>query len=232
MGSIICLNVYANPNCVEQVNFYSSFKKIENYLTIDIKRKDNKSFTHYAPNLGNDSSNYGVILLESSIEKTEVEGYGNGGFKGPEEYIQRYEKFNFIGEDFWNYSKKGLSSGVMRARESQVYKLPLKQAIEYQRYTKTINLNYFLYYYQDLLILNNIKGPQKIKFYITFLHNQETGACSYYETKPFIYNFDIIDYKLTNFDGENIDYIIDKTKHYPVLKEKTFLDKLRGYYEK
>lgn len=217
---LFSFNVYANPYCKEQSNFKSSFDKIKNYLIIDIKRKDSTFFNHYTPQTPRDSMNYGIILLDSSIEKTNIDGYGSGGFAGPEEYIEKYGKFYFLGNDFWIFSKYGLSSYVMRGNSSQVYKLPIKNPIKYQEYKDIININNFLYYYRNLLHLNNIKGPQKIKFYITFLHDQNTGSCSYYETRPFIYNFNVIDYKVKNSDGYQIDYDVDKTKHIPIVQEK------------
>lgn len=233
IAAFFSLNVYANPYCKEQINFDSSFNKIENYLTISIQRKDKQLFESYTLNT-NDSMNHGIILLDSRIEKTNIDGYGSGGFSGPSNYLEMYRQFYFLGQSSVTYSQNSLSSYIMQANTSQVYKLPIKNPVKYQHYTKIINLNYFLYYYNDLLNLNNIKGPQRIKFYITFLHNQNTGSCSYYETKPFIYNFNVVDYKVTNSDGYHIDYDVDKTKYIPIVqeKEKNLFDKLKDLYDK
>lgn len=189
----ICLSMllltnysHAKTQCTEQKNFDSFISYDGKTIDVNIERKDKQKFVYYTLPIGGRDLFWGVIFekpnLFNRLESPLLQEFGTPPVNGPRKYIDNvYNTFKI------NHTHS-LSPYILHRKMSEIHQLPIEKPTVVKIYKVKVDLTKFMSDFKEIYQYNNMKGVYNIKFYVTFLHDQETGSCSYFETQYFPYD--------------------------------------------
>lgn len=176
--------------CDTQVEYQSEFRKTENILEINIKRKDSDYFSFY------DIPTHAYpISLGMRVQDKKIEYKLNNSLLYPkyQDNEQRYNEFFTL-----RHSQNLVSSYFLY--KNDIHKYILKEN-KVNIFKTIIDINNYLLVHNEMIKGSNISGEQRINFYVIFLHDKNLEKCSYFESPVYSYNVDSIKY--INNDSTN-----------------------------
>lgn len=130
----------------------------------------------------------GVIFEKTNLfnlgKSPLLQEFGTPPVNGLHKYIDNIYK------TFKINNTHSLSPYILHRKRSEIYQLPIEKPTVVKTYKAKIDLNEFMSDFKEIYQYKNMRGTYNIKFYVTFLHDQNTGSCSYFETEYFPYNLD------------------------------------------
>lgn len=208
---VFCLSIlflinysYASTHCTEQKKFDTFISYDGKIINVNIERKDKQNFVYYTLPIQGRDLFLGVIFEKNNLfnltEIPVIQILSPPPINGERKYIYNIHNTFNINDSHY------LSSYLLHNKTSQVYKLPIKNPTVVKSYKAKVDLNDFMSNFKEIYQYKNMNGTYKIKFYVTFLHDQETGICSYFETKYFPYNLN----NAINYVEKPLEFINNK----------------------